>query len=276
MNATTARGTTANTRMKIAGNVFVVTGAGNGMGRQVVLELAARGARVAAVDVNLAALGDTVKLAAAGVRVSPHVVDVTDRELVAALPRQVIDTHGRVDGLVNIAGMIHRFVHATELTIPEMEKIMNVNYWGTVTMCLAFVPHLLLRPTASVTNMSSLSALIPFAGQTIYGASKGAVKQFSEGLYQELAGTGVSVSTIFPGNVSTDISRNSGVDMIDAGGRKVRATTPTDAARTIVNGIERRRFRILVGSDARLLDKLVRIAPKRATDLIARQMASVM
>ena len=262
--------------MKIADNVYVVTGAGNGMGRQVVLELVARGARVAAVDVNLAALEDTIEQAAAGDRVSPHVVDVTDREAVAALPQQVIDTHGRIDGLVNIAGMIHRFVHATELTIPEMERIMNVNYWGTVTMCLAFVPHLLLRPTASLTNMSSLSALIPFAGQTVYGASKGAVKQFSEGLYQELAGTGVSVSTIFPGNVSTDISRNSGVEMIDAGGRKVRATTPADAARAIVDGIERRRFRILVGSDARLLDRLVRIAPKRATDLIARQMASVL
>ena len=262
--------------MKIAENVFVVTGAGNGMGRQVVLELVARGATVAAVDFNASALEATLELAGGGDRVSAHVVDVTDRTAVAALPQQILDEHGRIDGLINIAGLIHRFVHVTELTVPEMEKIMNVNYWGTVTMSLAFLPHLLARPAASLTNMSSLSALIPFAGQTVYGASKGAVKQFSEGLYQELAGTSVTVSTIFPGNVSTEISKNSGVDMIDAGGRKVRATTPRDAAKAIVDGVERGRFRILVGSDARILDRLVRIAPRRATDLIARQMASVL
>jgi short-subunit dehydrogenase len=262
--------------VKIADNVFVVSGAGNGMGRHVVLELVLRGARVAAVDLDLYALDETLEHATGGDRVSAHVVDVTDRTAVATLPQQVIDAHGHVDALVNIAGMIHRFVHVTELTVPEMEKIMNVNYWGTVTMSLAFLPHLLTRPAASLTNMSSLSALIPFAGQTVYGASKGAVKQFSEGLYEELAGTAVTVSTIFPGNVSTDISKNSGVDMIDAGGRKVRATPPHVAAKAIVDGIERGRFRILVGSDARILDRLVRIAPRRATDLIARQMASVL
>ena len=262
--------------MKINDNALVVTGAGNGMGREVALGLMAKGARIAAVDVNAAGLEETLRLADAARSASAHVLDVTDRAAVEELVGEVVDIHGHVDGLVNIAGIIHRFVSVEDLSAAEMTRVMNVNFWGTVNTSLAFLPVLKQRPEATLTNMSSLSALIPFAGQTLYGASKGGVKQFSEGLYQELLGTSVHVSTIFPGNISTNISGNSGVQMIDAGGRKVRATNPRNAAATIVEGIERNRFRILVGSDALLLDRLVRFAPRWTTGMIARQMKSVM
>lgn len=127
-------------------------------------------------------------------------------------------------------------------------------------------------------NISSLSGLLPFAGQTIYSTTKGgAVKQFSEGgLYQELADSNVSVTTVFPGNISTNLSGNSGVAMIDAGGRKVRATTPERTAELIVSGMEKGSFRVLVGQDANLLDRLVRLAPRWATNLVAKQMRSVL
>lgn len=128
----------------------------------------------------------------------------------------------------------------------------------------------------SIVNLSSLSALLAFAGQNFYGATKGAVKQFSEGLSEELLDTNVVVTTVFPSNISTNISGNSGVAMIDAGGRKVRATTPEQTAREILAGIEKGSFRVLIGSDARLLDRLSRLAPKRAALIIAKQMKSVM
>jgi short-subunit dehydrogenase len=163
-----------------------------------------------------------------------------------------------------------------ELSLDEMHRIMDVNFWGTVTMCRAFLPVLRTRPAASLTNMSSLSALVAFAGQTVYGASKGAVKQYTEGLYQELAGDPIEVSAIFPGNIATEISKNSGVAMLDAGSKKVRATTPRHAGVTIVRGIERGSFRIVVGNDAKALDRLVRLAPRWTTNLIAKQMASVL
>lgn len=262
--------------MQIADKVFVVTGAGNGMGREVALELVRKGARVAAVDMSDEALAHTVALSSDPARVSTHRVDVTDDAAVAALPAVVEATHGQIDGVVNIAGIIHRFVPSVELSLDEMHRIMDVNFWGTVTMCRAFLPVLRTRPAASLTNMSSLSALVAFAGQTVYGASKGAVKQYTEGLYQELAGDPIEVSAIFPGNIATEISKNSGVAMIDSGGRRVRATTPRDAGVQIVRGIERGRFRILVGADARMLDRLVRTAPRWTTNLIARQMKSVL
>ena len=262
--------------MQIQGRVFAVTGAGNGMGREVALELVRRGGRVAAIDRDEDALHRTAALSVAPHHFSTHVGDVTDVAGAVELPDAVVKVHGQVDGLVNIAGIIHRFVASDELSVEEQQRVMSVNFWGTVNMCQAFLPTLRERPVSSITNMSSLSALVAFAGQTLYGASKGAVKQYTEGLSQELRDSPVQVSAIYPGNISTEISKNSGVEMIGSGGKKVRATSPADAGRQIVAGIERGRFRILVGADARTLDKLVRIAPRWTTDLIAKQMASVL
>jgi NAD(P)-dependent dehydrogenase (short-subunit alcohol dehydrogenase family) len=263
--------------VQISDRVFVVTGGGNGMGRQVVLGLTRRGARVAAVDLDEQGLLDTAHLGrTAGGTVSTHSVNVTDRAAVAGLPAEVIDVHGQVDGVINIAGIIHRFAPFGELTDTETDRIMEVNFGGTVNMCRTFLPVLLERPEANLTNMSSLSALLPFASQTLYGASKGAVKQFSEGLYAELLDTNVRVVTLFPGNISTNLTGNSGVQMVDAGGRKVRSTTPEAAGERIVDGIAKDRFRVVVGTDARLLGALSRISAKRTTGFLARQMKSVL
>ncbi len=263
--------------VQIADKVFVVTGGGNGMGRQVVLGLARRGAHVAAADLDELSLVETERLSH-GMRgtVSKHVLNVTDRCAVAALPTEVIDLHGQVDGVVNIAGIIHRFAPFTELSESETDRIMDVNFDGTVNMCRVFLPILLERPEANLTNMSSLSALIPFASQTFYGASKGAVKQFSEGLYAELLGTSVRVVTLFPGNISTNLTGNSGVQMIDADGRKVRATTPEVAGARIIRGIAEDRFRVVIGADARVLDTLSRISAKLTTRFVAKQIKAVL
>lgn len=206
--------------MQVHGKTFVVTGGGNGIGRQVVLGLLRKGATVAAVDLNADALEGTQALATGTGTLSTHVVNVTDRQAVAALLEDVTSLHGHVDGLINVAGIIHRFVPVADLSFEDFERVMNVNLWGTVNMCKTFLPALRRRPAAAILNVSSLSALLPFAGQTFYGATKAAVKQFSEGLYQELSGTAVAVTTVFPGNISTDISGNSGVKAIDPKGRK--------------------------------------------------------
>ncbi|TDL45271.1 SDR family NAD(P)-dependent oxidoreductase [Microbacterium oleivorans] len=262
--------------MQVQGKVFVVTGGGNGMGRQVTLELLRRGAHVAAVDLNEAGLTETRTLASqtSGL-LTTHIANVTEKDAVTALKDSVLEQHAHVDAVVNIAGVIHAFAPFEALPVDVTERVMNVNFWGTVNMCREFLPLLKARPTAALVNMSSLSALIPFATQTFYGASKGAVKQFSEGLYAEAIDTTLAVSTIFPGNISTNLTGNSGVAMIDSKGKKVRSTTPEDAGQAIVDGIVKGSFRILVGSDAKLLDRLVRLAPRWATGMVAKQMASV-
>src|SRR5690606_31709582 len=135
--------------------VFVVTGGGNGIGRETTLELLRRGASVAAVDVMAAALDETRQLAGVDpARLSTHVVNLTDRAAVEALPGAVIAAHGQIDGVLNIAGIIQRFVPFAQLTPADIEKVMAVNFWGVIHMCETFLPHLLERPQAALLNVS--------------------------------------------------------------------------------------------------------------------------
>ena len=265
--------------MRIADKVFVVTGGGNGIGRAVVLGLLTRGASAAAIDLSDAALAETARLAAIGeFRLTSHVVNITDRSAVERLPGEVAAAHGQVDGVINVAGIVHRFARVHELTFDEIERVMDVNFWGVVNMTKAFLPVLLERPEASLVNVSSMGGLAPVPGQSAYGASKAAVKLLTEGLYAELRDTSVAVTVVFPGGVGTDILANSGVSM---GGRSAESsgaklTTPTDAARQILEAIEKGSYRVRIGSDARMLDRLSRLMPQRATDLIANRMKSLL
>ncbi|HNV10548.1 MAG TPA: SDR family oxidoreductase, partial [Propionibacteriaceae bacterium] len=198
--------------LDVAGKVFVVTGGGSGIGREVVLALLKRGARVAAVDLSAERLAGTVELAGRDAdRLTTHVVNVTDGDAVALLPHEVIDAHGAVDGLLNVAGIIQKFVHFNELEVADIDRVLSVNFWGVVHMVQAFLPHLLERPQAALLNVSSMGAFIPVPGQTVYGASKAAVKLLTEGLHAELRGTPVRVTVVFPGAVATSITENSGV-----------------------------------------------------------------
>lgn len=263
--------------MDIAGKVFVVTGGGNGIGREVVIQLAERGARVAAVDVSEAGLAETATLAGAGERVSTHALDLTNTESVAALPAAILEVHGQVDGLLNVAGIIQRFVPFMELTPTDIHKVMDVNFYGVVGMLQAFLPHLLTRPSAAVVNVSSMGGFIPVPGQTVYGASKAAVKLLSEGLRAELRGTPVTVSVVFPGAVGTNITQNSGVNIpIPDDAAAAKTTSSTEAARTIIAGMEKGNYRVFVGRDAKALDLLTRLAPERAMTLIADRMGALL
>lgn len=263
--------------MKLTDNVFVVTGGGNGMGREVVLGLLARGARVAAIDLNADGLAETLKLANAPAgRLTIHALNVSDREAVLALPGAVIQAHGQVDGLLNIAGIIQPFVKIAELDFDFIERVMNVNFWGVINMTKAFLPHLLARPASALLNVSSMGGFLPVPGQAAYGASKAAVKLFTEALYAETRGTSLAVSVVFPGGVGTNISQNSGVTIANmdkiAEGKTPKMTTPADAGRQIIEALEKGSYRTLIGGDAKFMDRFSRLSPRRATLFIAKQM----
>lgn len=267
--------------MEVKDKVFVVTGGGNGMGREVVLGLLARGAKVAAVDLSEEALRGTVELAkGAEGRLSTHAVNVTDRKAVLELPKAVVATHGTVDGVLNIAGIIQKFVRIKDLGFEDIEKVMNVNFWGVVNMTKAFLPLLLERPSAAVLNVSSMGGFLPVPGQAAYGASKAAVKLFTEALYAESQGTNLQVTVVFPGGVSTNITQNSGVDVPNADqmakGKTPKTTTPAEAGKQIIDGLESGAFRVRIGADAKLMDRLSRLMPRKATQFIAKQMKALL
>lgn len=262
--------------MKVQGKVIVVTGAGNGMGRQLTLELVSRGASVAAVDMREESLIETKKLA--GGKVETFVVDITDAAAVSALPAAVEKKLGAVDAIINNAGIIQPFVKINELTLEQAARVMKVNFDGPLMMTKAFLPGLLNRPEAHILNVSSMGSYAPVPGQSVYGASKAAVKLFTEGLRSELMGTNVGVTVVFPGAIETNIAGNSGMAMPAdaAAGSKIKMTPAPVAAHKMIEAIENNKPRITIGSDARMLDIVSRINPVFAANLIQKQMASLL
>ncbi|WP_257457994.1 SDR family NAD(P)-dependent oxidoreductase [Archangium lipolyticum] len=267
--------------MKVQNKVVVVTGGGNGMGRELVLALLSKGASVAAVDINASALEETRQLAGKNQdRLATYITNITDRAAVDALPGQVISRFGAVDGIINNAGVIQPFVRLKDLDYAAIDRVMNVNLYGTLYMTKAFLPHLLARPEAHITNISSMGGFLPVPGQTIYGATKAAVKLLTEGLSSELLGTNVKVTVVFPGAIGTNIAVNSGVmdslQMKGGEGPLPKMLAPDKAARIILEGIENNRYRVLVGADARLMDAVYRLNPQRAARFIYNQMSALL
>ena len=267
--------------MQVQGKVIAVTGAGNGVGRAVTLEALRRGAQVAAIDVSASGLEETARLAAAGERLSTHVVDITDRAAVAALPGEIAARFGSVDGLVHLAAIIQPFVRVKDLEDATIDRVIGVNWWGTLNLNRAFLPVLLERPEGYIVNTSSMGGFIPVPGQTIYGASKAAVKLLTEALYAECRGTRVHVSVVIPGGMATNMPANSGVTIAMPAGADVEKmaknlTTPEQAAKAILDGMEKNAYRVLIGRDAKLMDVLYRVYPKGAAGFIARQMKTLL
>ena len=160
-----------------------------------------------------------------------------------------------------------------------IDRVMKVNFYGTLYMIKALLPHLLTRPEAHIVNISSMGGFLPVPGQTFYGASKAAVKLLTEGLHSELKGTNVGVTVVFPGAVKTNITANSGLKVTPDAGKENKAmkiTLPEDAAEMIIQGMEQNKYRVLVGKDSRFMDLLYRLNPSYAANLIYKKMKSLL
>lgn len=267
--------------MYVKDKIFLVTGAGSGMGRELVLGLLANGcSKVAAVDIHDATLQETKQLAGDRAKdVYTYVVDISSKEAVEKLPKQVTIDLGSVDAIINNAGIIQPFVKVNNLDYDVITRVMNVNFFGPLFMIKSFLPLLFKRPEAHIVNVSSMGGFLPVPGQSVYGASKAAIKLLSEGLYSELANTKVHVSVVFPGAIQTNITSNSGVKapvMPKGSEQKFKALEASGAAKIIISGIEKNKPRIFVGSDSKMMNRLYRLNPQFATNLITKQMKSLL
>lgn len=267
--------------MKAKNKVIVVTGAGNGIGRAVTLNLISKGAKVFGVDLSEERLQETLSLTS-DASFKYQALNVADKNAVESLLDKVIESFGHVDGVYNIAGIIHPFTKVNELDYDVIDRVFQVNFYGTLYMIKTFLPHLLTRPEAHILNVSSMGGFIPVPGQTLYGASKAAVKLLSEGLHSELSDTHVGVTVVFPGGVSTNITGNSGVDTskmmerVAQSKSKTKTLTPQQAAEIIVNGMETKQYHVYAGSDSKMLNMFTRISPRRAAKIISEQLKSLL
>lgn len=265
------------TKESFRGRVAVVTGAGSGIGRALVRRLAAAGAQVAASDVN----GDAVRQTADSCAdldgaVRAYELDVADRNAIYKHADQVLEDFGRVDLVVNNAGVALRS-SVRDMSDEDLTWIMDINFWGVVHSSRAFLPHL-EASGGHLVNVSSVFGFIGVPTQSAYNASKFAVRGFTEALRQEVLADGAKmrVSVVHPGGVRTNIARSArGIasgerDKLAGMFDQIARTTPETAARTILDGVERGKPRILVGPDAYFFDALPRVLGPAYQRLVAR------
>lgn len=258
------------------GKTAVITGAGSGMGRYLAVLLAKAGANVAICDINEETLNGTAAMVRQyNVAVSTHIVDMGDMERIEALPDEVVSHHGAVDLVFNNAGvtMGSSFSGMSE---EDWDWVMNINLNGVVKASRVFLPLLKDRPEAALINTSSIFGMIAVAGQSVYHATKFGVRGFTESLAKEFKDSSVQVHCVHPGHIGTNIVANARFNEEDdatflrqddvdvdemANMFKTGGMHPSRAAQIILNGVKKKKRRIFVGLDAKLMDLAQRITP---------------
>ncbi len=262
------------------GKVVVITGAGSGIGRALAVAVADRGGLLALCDWDEVGLVETASLVQNRTHqeVRTDKVDVRDREAVHAWADAVHDGFGRVDMLVNNAGVA---LHGEfeEVEYDDFAWVLDVDFWGVVHGTKAFLPYLIASGDGHLVNVSSLFGIMAWPGQTAYTAAKFAVRGFTESLRQEMLCSGhpVQVTCVHPGGIKTAIARSSRTTVshdheataafFDT---RLARTTPERAAEVILDGVLANRARVLVGLDAVVLDLVVRVSGAAYQGIFAR------
>jgi NAD(P)-dependent dehydrogenase (short-subunit alcohol dehydrogenase family) len=271
---------TASPKRGLDGKVVVITGAGSGMGREMAILAAKRGALLAISDWNAEGLAETVDLVkAAGAReLRSDVLDVSDRAAMGTYAAAVAEQFGRVNMVVNNAGVTVTG-DFEDMEYADFDWIVGVNFLGVVNGTKEFLPHLIASGDGAVVNISSLFGLISMPGQTAYNATKYAVRGFTEALREEMLINRhpVTVTCIHPGGIKTGIARNGrktkGQDAtaIDRLFDEKLARMPADkAARIILDAAVAGKARQLVGLDAHLIHHFAKLTGSRYQDVVAR------
>ena len=254
--------------------VAVITGAGSGLGRALAIQLNQAGAHLALCDLNMAGLEETRTLVTdQSLKTTLHGVDVSNREQMQLFAGEVITQHGKVDILINNAGISLTPKFFEDITEEQFEKVLSINLYGVYHGVRAFLPHLKDRPEAAIVNMPSLAGLVGLPTYSVYAMSKFAVRALSESLQSELSKTNISVTVVFPGGVKTNIIRNApdlpedNREAAHSSFTKTALLSPNDAAQNILRAVQRRKKRIILGADAKIFFAIRSLFPNKFPEI---------
>lgn len=262
--------------MEISKQNVIVTGAASGLGLELTKQLLAEGANVAAVDIN----EDNLKKLEEDLdskQLKTYVVDMGDIESIKKFRDDYKKDYSDVDIIINNAGIIQPFVKVQDLDDKIINKTMNVNFFGPLHLIRLFMSDLTNdKKEQYIVNVSSMGGFFPFPGQTIYGASKAALKLFTEGLYAELENTNVRVMVVLPGAMATNITKNSKVEVATTEeNSSFKMLSPVVGASEIIEGIKKNRFKVFLGSDSKFLRFLYKINSIWAIRFINKKMSKM-
>ncbi len=262
--------------------VIALTGAGSGIGRALALGLAAKGTKLALCDRDTDGLAET-RRQLGNAHVHSAVFDVTEAGALAGFAEGTLAAFGRIDGIINNAGLT---VVAPFEDTPHADfaRVMAVNFDAVVHGTRVFLPHVQASGAGWVVNISSVFGLMPYPTQTAYCASKFAVRGFTETLRveQQMAGHKLQVICVHPGGIKTNVARSAkfirGIDGSDNNAMATQRfeaaakTSAPQAAAVIIRAMEQGRVRVRIGSDARIIDWVMRLLPARGFGLLGRLM----
>jgi len=278
--------------MKVENRVAVVTGGGDGMGQQLVVQLLEKGASVAFCDISPSKIAATLKLCEGkrnqNAKVKGFVVDVSDKAKMFEFASQVVDEFRAVHLVFANAGIgaagaliMDESWDEDEIRLREesFERCFNIDYYGVLFTIKAFLPHIIREDEGYVVLTSSANAFWTWPEHACYTAAKHAVRGLGEALLVEtyIKAPHVHVAVVHPGGIKTGIVRNSSeiaeaprqadISAVDHIFQEKAQLTSAEAAEWILNGVERNDSRILVGFDAIAMDLMVRVGEHKSLDI---------
>lgn len=270
--------------------VVIITGAGSGIGRQLAIQAVAKGATVIATDINEGGLAET-RTGSSGDMTLLR-LDVSDADAIKTFADQIIPTlNNRRLILINNAGVALGSGPFSDTDLGDFEWLLTINLWGVIRMTKAFLPYLQSQDRAGrqaghIVNMSSVFGLAGVMNQSAYSTAKFGVRGFTDVLRMELLDTRIGVTCVHPGGIKTNIAINARVgknsQVTDAlleksasGFEKMARTTAEEAARQIWRGVEKNKARILIGSDARMIERITRLFPTAYVKMMRKQIENV-
>ena len=262
---------------KLKGKVAAITGVGSGIGRALAILLAQKGCDLALNELDKARLEETVEMCRkenSSIKIFNRSFDVSVEKEVRSFAANTINTFGKVDLVINNAGVALGPVKAENIKKKDFDWIMGINFWGMVYGTQAFTPYLKKQKEAALVNISSVFGLIGVAYQAAYCTTKFAIRGYTESLRMEVLNDAphLVVHTVHPGGIATKIADRQrwvldSPEPEDSDVNQFLVMPPSQAAAIIVNGIQNKKSKILIGSDARQIDRVQRMFPERYTKM---------